>query len=106
MLIYFAAPLFTQAERIWNRELVAALRAFDYQVFVPQEEAAPILEHGMDPARIFQTMIDGVKTADAVVAILDGPDPYAGADVGPRETQLESSGPLVKSLCRPTAVNH
>ena len=78
MLLYFAAPLFTQAERLWNRELVAALRAFNYQVFFPQEEAAPILEHGMDPGRIFQTMIDGVKTADAVVAILDGPDPDSG----------------------------
>jgi len=38
MRIYFAGPLFTEAERNWNEQAVAALEELGYEVFLPREE--------------------------------------------------------------------
>jgi nucleoside 2-deoxyribosyltransferase len=73
MKVYFAGPLFSAAERDWNDELAAALRNGGHEVFLPQEQ-----ESGMDAARIFRTDVGGIDWADALVAIMDGPDPDAG----------------------------
>ncbi len=73
MRLYFAGPLFSAAERDWNEELAAALRNGGHEVFLPQDN-----ETGMDAARIFGTDVGGIDWADAVVAIMDGPDPDAG----------------------------
>jgi nucleoside 2-deoxyribosyltransferase len=71
--IYFAAPLFTTPERIWNADVVKAIRAAGHEVFLPQER-----EHGKDGAEIFAADVEGLDWADAVVAIMDGPDPDSG----------------------------
>ena len=71
--LYFAGPLFTTAERIWNAEVVAALRAAGHEVFLPQEK-----EPGLDAAGIFATDVGGIDWADGLVAIMDGPDPDSG----------------------------
>ena len=73
MKLYFAGPLFTTAERTWNAEVAAALRAGGHQVFLPQEQ-----EPGRDAAGIFATDIGGIEWADGLVAIMDGPDPDSG----------------------------
>jgi nucleoside 2-deoxyribosyltransferase len=73
MRLYFAGPLFSAAERDWNEELAAALRNDGHEVFLPQDK-----ETGMDAAGIFSTDVGGIDSADAVVAIMDGPDPDAG----------------------------
>lgn len=73
MRIYYAGPLFTTAERTWNREVTAGLRAAGHEVFLPQEQ-----EPGLDAAGIFATDVGGIDGADALVAIMDGPDPDAG----------------------------
>lgn len=73
MKVYFAGPLFSAAERAWNEELAAALRQGQHEVFLPQEN-----ETGMNAARIFSTDVGGIDWADALVAIVDGPDPDAG----------------------------
>lgn len=73
MKLYFAGPLFTTAERSWNAEVAAALRAAGHQVFLPQEK-----EPGKDAAGIFAADVDGIDWADGLVAIMDGPDPDAG----------------------------
>ena len=73
MKIYFAGPLFSAAERAWNEELVGALRAAGHDVFLPQEQ-----EPGKDAAGIFATDVAGIDRADALVAIMDGPDPDSG----------------------------
>ena len=73
MDLYFAAPLFTAAERAWNLELATALRAAGHAVFLPQEQ-----EPGMPPAGIFSSDMGGIDWAEAVVAIMDGQDPDAG----------------------------
>jgi nucleoside 2-deoxyribosyltransferase len=71
--IYFAGPLFSAAERAWNSELAAALRAAGHEVFLPQDQ-----ERGKPAAGIFATDVAGIDWADTLVAIMDGPDPDAG----------------------------
>jgi nucleoside 2-deoxyribosyltransferase len=73
MKLFFAGPLFTAAERAWNADLAAALRIGGHEVFLPQKQ-----ESGKDPASIFRTDVGGIDWADALVAIMDGPDPDAG----------------------------
>jgi nucleoside 2-deoxyribosyltransferase len=73
MKLYLAGPLFSAAERAWNEELAAALRNGGHEVFLPQDN-----ESGLDAARIFSTDVGGIDRADALVAIMDGPDPDAG----------------------------
>ena len=73
MKLYFAGPLFTAAERAWNEELAAALREGGHEVFLPQDQ-----EPGKDAAGIFATDVRGIDGADALVAIMDGPDPDSG----------------------------
>ena len=73
MKVYFAAPLFTAPERAWNDELARALRDAGHEVFLPQDQ-----EPGHDAAGIFATDVAGIDWADALVAIMDGPDPDSG----------------------------
>lgn len=76
MRLYFAGPLFTQAERAWNREVAAALESFGHTVFLPQTAVKTIEVLKADA--IFQVDVDGVRSAEALVAILDGADPDSG----------------------------
>ncbi len=81
LTLYFAAPLFTQAERIWNRQLAAALqRAIPRcEVVLPQLRAAKFLrKRKPDLHRIVDDCIEGIQRADLVVAILDGSDADSG----------------------------
>jgi len=73
MKLYFAGPLFSAAERSWNEELAAVLRDGGHEVFLPQEQ-----EPGDDAPGIFRTDVAGIDWADALVAIMDGPDPDSG----------------------------
>jgi nucleoside 2-deoxyribosyltransferase len=76
MRLYLAGPLFTQAERDWNRRIGARLSAAGHEVFLPQEEVKAIATLQADA--IFQIDVDGVRSADAIVAVLDGADPDSG----------------------------
>ena len=73
MKLYFAGPLFSGAERTWNAEVAAILRAAGHEVFLPQEQ-----QPGQDAAGIFVTDVGGIDWADGLVAIVDGPDPDSG----------------------------
>ena len=73
MKLYFAGPLFSAAERDWNAALVERLRAAGHEVFLPQEKEA-----GRDAAWNFAADISGIDWSDALVAIMDGPDPDSG----------------------------
>jgi nucleoside 2-deoxyribosyltransferase len=76
MRLYVAGPLFTQAERAWNERLAAALADVGHDVFLPQTEVKAIAS--LDADTIFQVDVDGVRSAEAVVAVLDGADPDSG----------------------------
>jgi nucleoside 2-deoxyribosyltransferase len=76
MRLYVAGPLFTQAERAWNERLAAALADAGHDVFLPQTEVKAITS--LDADTIFRVDVDGVRSAEAVVAVLDGADPDSG----------------------------
>ena len=71
MRVYFAGPLFTPYERSFIDDCAARLRADEIEVFVPHENA--LAAGDTSPATIFQKDWEGLATADAVVALLDGP---------------------------------
>ena len=77
--VYLAGPLFSRAERAFLRALAEALRERGFEVFLPQDEAAPALVGpSPDPARAFAINRGGLLRADAVVAWLDGADADSG----------------------------
>ena len=84
--IYFAAPLFSAAEREYNLKLVHILESYGYEVFLPQRDGflAPELEGLTDAEKtekIFQKDKDEVLKADIIFVVLDGRAPDEGACV-------------------------
>jgi nucleoside 2-deoxyribosyltransferase len=80
-IIYLAAPLFTQAERVWNRKLseIILKKSSTIEIFLPQEETKKaITENGVDFKKIQEICLRGIDTCDHVLAILDGSDSDSG----------------------------
>ena len=73
MKLYFAAPLFTAAERDWNAALAAAIRAAGHEVYLPQEN-----EPGRTAPQIFAVDVGGIEWAEGLVAVMDSADPDSG----------------------------
>jgi len=71
--LFLSGPLFTVAERDFNAGLARFLEAQGFEVWLPQEQAT----RGGAKA-IFQSCVNGIEWADAVVACMDGPDPDSG----------------------------
>ena len=88
MKLYLAGPLFTTAERAFNRQLADRLVAGGHQVLLPQErgpdgdiaagEGSNARARSLSPPEILLKNKRDLDAADAVVAIMDGPDPDAG----------------------------
>ena len=89
MRVYLAAPLFSQHERRWNRELAELLvekmnesikkPADDVEVILPQD----FRDRGRYNDRrrlqvLFEKCTEALRAADVVIAILDGPDVDSG----------------------------
>jgi nucleoside 2-deoxyribosyltransferase len=72
--IYIAGPLFTSAERAWNIQLARLLEKGGMEVWLPQEHEP----RELTAKNIFMKDVAGVDWADAIVAIMDGPDPDSG----------------------------
>ena len=88
MLVYFAGPLFSEAERIFNLRLAEKLEAKGYQVYLPQRDGVeskkpPYNEMSKDELQqtIFETDRDKVLQADIFLFVLDGRVPDEGACV-------------------------
>lgn len=80
--LYWAGPLFTQAERLWNRRCAETLRKKGYKVILPQDEAAPfVTEHGVDTKGIAELCYRQAVACDGMVAVLDGADSDSGTSV-------------------------
>ncbi len=74
MKIYFAGPLFTNAEREWNVKLTGLLRSKGLNIWLPQEN-----EPSEQSANaVFKMCEKGIDESDIVLAIMDGPDPDSG----------------------------
>jgi nucleoside 2-deoxyribosyltransferase len=76
MRVYFAGPLFTQAERAWNHRVADSLATAGHDVFLPQTEVKAVST--LEANAIFRVDVEGVRSAEAVVAILDGADADSG----------------------------
>lgn len=88
MLIYFAAPLFSEAERRFNQQLTARLEAAGFDVFLPQRdglEMARLAEGAMTAVErrqaIFALDTEQVLACDIFLLVLDGRIPDEGACV-------------------------
>jgi nucleoside 2-deoxyribosyltransferase len=80
--IYWAAPLFTQAEWLWNKLMAAKLQSLGLRVILPQDRSRRMFKklEPFSPKLLFDlsrmTIQDG--HADYVVAILDQADADSG----------------------------
>jgi hypothetical protein len=88
MLIYFAAPLFCQAERAFNLQLTLELEKQGFTVFLPQRDGIesnkpPYNEMTSDQIcqAIFLADRDKIHESDIFLFILDGRVPDEGACV-------------------------
>lgn len=82
MKIYLSAPLFTEAQRRWNRELARAIEEHlaGAEVILPQDfKVGSSYNNPKDFPRIFRACVEGVRRADAMVAVCEGPDVDSGA---------------------------
>ena len=74
MRIYFAAPLFTTAERMFNAALAARLREAGHEVFLPQDQET----HANNPEQSFRIDLGHLDRSNVVLGIMDGSDPDSG----------------------------
>ena len=88
MLIYFAAPLFCQAEKAFNLQLTSKLEERGFEVFLPQRDGVetrkpPYNEMTSDELCqvIFAVDRDRILEADIFLFVLDGRVPDEGACV-------------------------
>lgn len=79
MLIYFAGPLFSQAERAFNVCLTEKLENFGFQVFLPQRDGIELTEDLFKELsdqelskKIFKIDRDQILKADVFLMMLDG----------------------------------
>ena len=81
MRVYLAAPLFTQVERRWNRELARLIeeRVEGLEVVLPQDYRVDgRFNDRQRMAELFKMCVQDVAAADALDAILDGADADSG----------------------------
>lgn len=71
MRIYLAGSIFTPYERAFLDDCASRLRAEGFDVFVPHEQGLVGLD--ATAAAVFAVDAGGVESADAVLAVLDGP---------------------------------
>lgn len=88
MKIYFAGPLFSEAEKQFNDSLTHQLESLGFQVFLPQRDGAERDKKKymkMEPEErrkaIFEKDRDEILDADIFLFILDGRVPDEGACV-------------------------
>jgi len=77
--VYLAGPLFTLAERDFNRQLIDSIQQKEpgVEFIIPQDaDEDPSLKDCHD--KLFRFCIGSVDEADALVCILDGPDADSG----------------------------
>ncbi|HUU27830.1 MAG TPA: nucleoside 2-deoxyribosyltransferase [archaeon] len=84
MNIYLAGPLFTLAEREFNKALAKKLRDVlinknvSHNIILPQNYAAEIAERPDFFNLMYNYCIERIDTSDVVLAILDGSDADSG----------------------------
>ena|SRR5258708_4738870 len=83
--LYFAAPLFSEAERSFNSKAAAAL-ADEFQIYLPQQDGELIVDlvrEGRTDSEarrlVFERDIVAIRNSDIVLIVLDGRSVDEGA---------------------------
>lgn len=76
--VYLAAPLFSEAERDFNRKLRDEIKGMGFNVFLPQEDSNNIRDEKNRQRVIFDKNIAAIESSDIVVAVIDGCDVDSG----------------------------
>ncbi len=86
--LYLAGPLFSEAERQYNKYLSDFLENFGFETFLPQRDGhkfSDLLANGTTKTvamnKIFTRDINELKKADVVIFVMDGRVPDEGACV-------------------------
>jgi hypothetical protein len=90
--LYLAGPLFADAERTWLDQLAARLRSDGFDCFVPHENFPELAEVTVE--RVYRVDVDGLRSANALVAWLDGPmiDDGTACEIGMFAEIVRSGG--------------
>jgi nucleoside 2-deoxyribosyltransferase len=81
MRIYFAASLFTQLERNWNRRLKDRIEQIlpEAKIFLPQDiKINGAYEDPKNNGKLFNQCVKGIDNADIVLAVMEGCDVDSG----------------------------
>ncbi len=91
MNVYLAGPLFSEAERAWLDRMAARIREEGIDCFVPHEQFEQLQE--LTPKDVFRVDGEGLRSANVLVAWLDGPivDDGTACEIG-MFAQLLASG--------------
>lgn len=76
--VYLAAPLFSEAERDFNRKLRDEIKRAGFNVFLPQEDSNNVKEEKNRQEIIFNKNMEAIEGSDIVVAVIDGVDVDSG----------------------------
>ena len=84
--LYFAAPMFSEAELSFNAALAAEIERLGYTVFLPQRDGVDATKEpwaSMPPEEMRRTIFEGdrdaVQACDVLLFVLDGRVPDEGA---------------------------
>ena len=96
--LYVAGPLFSEGERTWLDQLAARLRSEGYDCFVPHENFAQVVE--LTPQEVYRVDGEGLRSANALVAWLDGPmvDDGTAAEIGAFAELVRSGDPAYRGI--------
>lgn len=80
MIIYFAAPLFSIAEREFNDKLAKSIlnNLKNVEIILPQKDSIKAMKSKEPFKTMFSTCLNSIKKADIIIAILDGSDVDSG----------------------------
>jgi len=77
--IYLAAPLFTEAERVYNLSIAECLEKNFFEVYLPQQAGDDSDRRNKDEqVWIFSNNLKSLQNADIIVANIDGADADSG----------------------------
>jgi hypothetical protein len=98
VLLYVAGPLFSEAERAWLDALAARLRAEGFDCFVPHEQFPRLVDVTLE--EVYRIDADGLRSANALVAWLDGPmiDDGTACEIGMFAELVRSGGEQYRGI--------
>jgi len=98
MRLYLAGPLFSEAERAWLDALAEQLRAEGHDCFLPHEKFYELADVTIE--EVYRVDAGGVRSAEALVAWLDGPsvDDGTACEIGMFAELVRSGGEQYRGI--------